>query len=207
MFCFCQNRVCRFMLCLGQRGSAGLETSIVLVTFVVVSTVFGLAALSAGENSNGKTEETIRASFDQTRIGLELKGTVVITASIPGASGTVSNIAFQVANTGGKSVDLTPGTTLIKYSDRTQSKMFTSAEGFTATGLGLAKSGKLLERDEVYLLKLIDLDTSLGPGLNTLTNKLGPDTAFNIEVIPPTGPVLVIKRRTPISLDASMSLR
>ena len=185
-----------------------METAIVLITFVVVSTVFAFAALSAGRHSNTKANETIQAGLAETGARLELKGSVVLTASVPGTSGTVSVIAFQVSNSSGSgSIDLTPGRTIIKYTDKTQSKMFTSTAGFTATGLGSADPGHLLERNEVYLLQLIDLEVSFGTGENTLTHKLGPDTTFIIEVIPPKGAVLVIKRNTPISLDASMSLR
>ena len=64
----------------------------------------------------------------------------------------------------------------------------------------------LLERKEVYELHLIDLENSFGVGENTLTNKLGPDTTFTIEVIHPRGAVLFIQRNTPIFLDDSMSL-
>ncbi len=48
---------------------------------------------------------------------------------------------------------------------------------------------------------LIDLESSFGPGENTLAYKLGPDTTFTIEVIPTKGAVLHIERTTPIFLD------
>jgi len=78
--------------------------------------------------------------------------------------------------------------------------------GFTATGLGIADWDKLPERKEVYELHLIGLENSFGVGENTLTNKLGPDTTFTIEVITPRGEVVYIKRNTAIFLDERMSL-
>ncbi len=84
--------------------------------------------------------------------------------------------------------------------------MFVTSSGFTANGLGSADSDKLLERGEVYELKLIDLENSFGAGTDTLTSKLGVGTTFSLEVIPPRGAVLFIERTTPVFLDDIMSL-
>ena len=87
----------------------------------------------------------------------------------------VSTIAFQVANAaGGNAIDLTPGETLIKCTDQTQSKMFptdSSSAWFTSTGLGSADSDMLLQRNEVYEVKMFSLD-STDSGDNNLTNTI-----------------------------------
>ena len=190
-----------------QRGITGLETAIVLIAFVVVSSVFAFAALSTGLYSSDKAKETILAGLTETRGSMQIKGSVIAEASASGTTGNITTIAFHVANSvGGEAVNLTPGKTLIKYSDETQSKMFVTDNGFTVTGLGDADSDKLLERNEVYELKLINLASNVGPGNDTLTNKLGINTTFSLEVIPPRGAVLFIERTTPISMDSSMSL-
>ena len=190
-----------------QRGITGLETAIVLIAFVVVSSVFAFAALSTGLFSSDKAKETIQAGLAETRGSMELKGSVILIATT-GTAGIVSDIAFQVANAaGGESIDLTPGKTLIKYTDDTQSKMFTSTAGFTSTGLGDADSDKLLERNEVYELQLIDLETGThATNDDTLANTLGTNTTFSLEIIPPRGAVLFIERTTPVYLDATISL-
>ena len=189
-----------------QRGITGLETAIVLIAFVVVSSVFAFAALSTGLFSSDKAKETIQAGLAETRGSMELKGSVILTMNTTGTSGVVSDIAFQVANAaGGESIDLTPGKTLIKYTDDTQSKMFTSTSGFTATGLGDADADKLLERNEVYELKLSGLNTT-GTGNDNLTNQLKTNKTFSLEVIPPRGAVLFIERTTPIFLNDTESL-
>ena len=46
-----------------QRGITGLETAIVLIAFVVVSSVFAFAALSTGLFSSDKAKETIQAGL------------------------------------------------------------------------------------------------------------------------------------------------
>lgn len=192
-----------------QRGITGLETAIVLIAFVVVSSVFAFAALSTGLFSSDKAKETIQAGLAETRGSMELKGSVVIIADGNSTTGSAISIAFQVANAaGGNAIDLTPGKTLVKFSDQTQAKMFlfdSSTEGFTSTGLGSADSDMLLERNEVYEIKLNGLDT-IGPGDNNLTNLLGVNTTFSLEVIPPSGAVLFIERTTPVSWDTTVSL-
>ena len=189
-----------------QRGITGLETAIVLIAFVVVSSVFAFAALSTGLFSSDKAKETIQAGLAETRGSMELKGSVILTASTTGTSGVVSDIAFQVASAaGGESIDLTPGKTIIKFTDDGQSKIFQSTSGFTVTGLGTADSDKLLERNEVYEIQLIDLETT-GSGNDTLTNQLQTNKTFSLEVIPPSGAVLFIERTTPVFLDTTTSL-
>ena len=201
---FCNQRILK-----DQRGITGLETAIVLIAFVVVSSVFAFAALSTGLFSSDKAKETIQAGLAETRGSMELKGSVVLTSPTSGTAAIISQIAFQVANAaGGNAIDLTPGKTLIKYTDQTQSKMFltdSNSEGFTSTGLGSADSDMLLERNEVYEMTLTGLDTT-DSGDNNLTNTLGVNTTFSLEIIPPSGAVLFIERTTPVSMDPTNSL-
>ena len=189
-----------------QRGLAGLETAIVLIAFIVVSAEFAFAALYSGNFSSDKAKEAIQAGMAQTRSTLELKGSVVLSSSTTGASGIVSSIAFQVGSAaGGEAIDLTPGMTVVRYTDGSQSKLFSSASGFTVTPLGPGDSDQLLERNEVYHLQLINLNT-LGAGNDKLTVALGPNTAFIVEVIPSRGAVLWIDRTTRTYLDTATSL-
>ena len=116
-----------------QRGITGLETAIVLIAFVVVSSVFAFAALSTGLFSSDKAKETITAGLAEARGTLELKGSVI--AKVSGVTGsatgvTVTSIEFQVSNAAaGQAIDLTPGNTVIKYSDKNQSVNMTSTSG------------------------------------------------------------------------------
>ena len=201
---FCNQRILK-----DQRGITGLETAIVLIAFVVVSSVFAFAALSTGLFSSDKAKETIQAGLAETRGSMELKGSVVLTSPTSGTAAIISQIAFQVANAaGGNAIDLTPGKTLIKYTDQTQSKMFltdSSSEGFTSTGLGSADSDMLLERNEVYEIKMFGLDSTASTDDN-LTNSLGVNTTFSLEIIPPSGAVLFIERTTPVYMDPTNSL-
>ena len=186
-----------------QRGITGLETAIVLIAFVVVSSVFAFAALSTGMFSSDKARETITAGLAQTRSTMELKGSVIGTAQTTGVTANITTISFHVTQSaGGADVDLTPGSTVIKFTDDTQNKLFGSTSGFTVTGIGGADSDNLLERNEVYRIELINLNTGLSAtDDDTLETALGVNKTFTLEVIPTRGAVLHIERTTPIFMD------
>mgnify|MGYP001102414206 CR=1 FL=1 len=185
-----------------QRGITGLETAIVLIAFVVVSSVFAFAALSTGLFSSDKAKETISAGLAEARGTLELKGSIIAKVSgTTGASGIVTSIEFQVSNAAaGESIDLTPGNTVIKYSDNSQAVNMNQSSEFTATNVAaFGDSDSLLEVGEVFEIVLLNVDTQLATDLGT--NK-----EFTLELIPPSGAVLFIGRRTPTSLEASNNL-
>ena len=186
-----------------QKGITGLETAIVLIAFVVVSSVFAFAALSTGMFSSDKARETIHAGLAQTRATMELKGSVIGTSDYAAVTGVITTITFHVTQSaGGADVDLTPGTTVIKYTDETQSKLFAATSGFTVSGIGGADSDNLLERNEVYRIQMINLHTDLSATAdNTLENTIGVNQTFTLEVIPVKGSVLHIERTTPIFMD------
>ena len=75
----------------GQRGITGLETAIVLIAFVVVSSVFAFAALSTGLFSSDKAKETIQAGLAETRGCMELKGSVILEAQTTGITANTTS--------------------------------------------------------------------------------------------------------------------
>ena len=185
-----------------ERGITGLETAIVLIAFVVVSSVFAFAALSTGLFSSDKAKETISADLAEARGTLELKGSVVAKVSgSTGSSGVVKTIEFQVPNAAaGESIDMTPGNTVIKYSDNSQTVTMNASSEFTATNVAaFGDSDNLLEVGEVFEIILLDMTTQLATDLGTNKN-------FTLELIPTSGAVLFIDRRTPVSLEASNRL-
>ena len=64
------------------RGITGLETAIVLIAFVVVSSVFAFAALTTGLFSSDKSKETIQAGLGEARGTLEVKGGLQLNATL-----------------------------------------------------------------------------------------------------------------------------
>ena len=186
-----------------QGGITGLETAIVLIAFVVVSSVFAFAALSTGMFSSDKARETITEGLAQTRASIQLKGSVIGTANAAASTGLLTTIDFHVTQSaGGADIDLTPGTTIIKYTDENQAKLFGSTAGFTVTGIGNADSDNLLERNEVYKISMINLNTGLSDTADdTLEFAIGVNKTFTLEIIPTKGAVLHIERTTPIFMD------
>ena len=185
-----------------QRGITGLETAIVLIAFVVVSSVFAFAALSTGLFSSDKAKETHTAGLAESRGTLELKGSVVAKVSgTTGATGVVTSIEFQISNAAaGEAIDMTPGNTIIKYSDKTQTVNLNSSTEFSASNIAaFGDTDSLLEIGELFQITLLDLTSNLA-------NDLGTNTDFTIEMIPSGGAVLFIGRRTPVSLEASNRL-
>ena len=174
-----------------QRGITGLETAIVLIAFVVVASVFAFTVLSTGLFASDKARDTINAGVTQARGTMELRGAVLATADVVGAAGVIQTLSFQVSNAaGGAPMDLTQGKTIIKYSDKNQSKNLVADTDFSVTGIGSADTDKLLEPGEILEIKLLDMDT-------LLTTKLGVATEFTLEVVPQVGAILFIQRTTP----------
>ena len=93
----------------GQRGITGLETSIVLIAFVVVASVFSFTVLSAGVYSSEANKQTIFAGLRETRTRLRQNGSTFAFAAKVGSTETVYKLVFVVSNSlAGEPVDLTP---------------------------------------------------------------------------------------------------
>ena len=186
--------------CRDQIGITGLETAIVLIAFVVVSSVLAFAALSTGLFSADKSKETIHAGLGEARGTLEVRGSVIARATTTGSSGIVDEITFQVANAaGGNPVDLTPGKVVIKYTDEDQRFLFDTITEFRLTPLGLADSDNLVEEGEIFEITLLGLESVLSPDLSTAD-------LFTVELVPPQGVVVFIERTTPVFLQEYMDL-
>ena len=182
-----------------QRGITGLETAIVLIAFVVVSSVFAFAALSTGLFTTDKAKETIYAGLSEARSTMELKGSVIAEVTVAGSGGEVKELVFQVANAAaGEAIDLSQGNTIIRYTDFRQSANLNTVDEFTITDNGTGDGDDMLERGEVFEIRILNFDDL---AQTDLTTALGVDTQFTLEVIPPKGAVLFIQRTTPISFD------
>ncbi len=186
-----QMQIKRFIR--GQRGITGLETAIVLIAFVVVSSVFAFAALSTGLFSADKSKETIQSGLSTARGSLEMRGSVI--AEDTDGNGQIDKVSIQVANAaGGENIDLTQGQTVIRYSDADQAIMFDTSAKFSVTPMGNGNSNTLLEPGELYELTLLNMQTNL-------TTPLIKSKTFTLEVMTPKGAVLHVERTIPVGVD------
>ena len=104
-----------------QQGITGLETAIVLIAFVVVSSVFAFAALSTGLFSSDKSKETIQAGLAEAQGTLEVRGGIRATSTSTAVNaeavgtGDASTVAFTLDNN-----PITPGLQTVKLDGTTK---------------------------------------------------------------------------------------
>ena len=91
-----------------QKGITGLETSIILIAFVVVASVFAFMILSAGVRSSEANKQTITAGLQETRTLLLQHGSAFAYQGKVVAVATVFKVQFIVSNSlAGEPIDLT----------------------------------------------------------------------------------------------------
>jgi archaeal flagellin FlaB len=182
-----------------QSGQTALETAIILIAFVVVASVFAFTILSAGSASTEKGEQAIYSGLENVQSSMNIKGAVIAEA----AGTTVDSVVFTLSPvSGGDPINLDDAAAtkevVIGYRDELQSESnvdwavtwIVTKDGTTADNL--LEEGELAE---------ISVD------LTALTDALAANTAFTLEVKPPTGAVLAINRTTPAAIEAVMELR
>ena len=171
-----------------------LETALVLIAFVVVSSVFAFAFLSPVMFSSDKSQEAL----SEIKLTIELLGSVV--AEDTDTDGNVDQIIFLVGNAeGGEGVPLIPGNAFVRYRDYSQTVVFHSSTQYSATPLGNADADNLIEPGEIFKLALLGMESNL-------TKMLTRCRTFVIEVITPKGAVLHIERSIPSVINMSTRL-
>jgi flagellin FlaB len=206
----------------GQKGITGLETAIILIAFVVVAAVFAYTALSAGLFSTQKSSEAVYSGLKEAQSTIELRGSVIATANTTGASGTIKQVTFTVANVlGGEAIDFTPpsadsatgkalaasnNVVVLSYidEDQRQDDLY-----WTKTAVGKDDGDDLLEANETFQIVIGSATAGSGAGnlIDALATDLTTNKEFTIEVKPPVGAVLQIERTTPAYIDTIMNLR
>jgi len=172
-----------------ERGITGLETAIVLISFIVVAAVFSFVMLSAGVFSSERGRETVYAGLAKTRGSISLTGGILATSNQTQITDLTLTATLAA---GGESVSLNPSATanrtIISYDD-----------------------GTVSDNDVTYTLTVIvgDSDTSLEPGelveigidltQNALIDVRANET-FRLEIKPPSGSYQVIQRTIPSSI-------
>ena len=89
---------------------SAIETSIVLIAFVVVASVFGFAMLNTGILSSEKEQKVVQAGIDETSSNLILRGGVLAIGN--GGKTGIDTIKFYltpVVESGGPPIYPAPG--------------------------------------------------------------------------------------------------
>lgn len=176
-----------------EEGITALETAIILIAFVVVASVFAFTMLSAGTFSTERGKEAVYAGLAEVRSSMEVKGSVLAIADSAGVSGTVESLIVTVGNAmGGEPIDLSTDDrkVLIEYRDARQRRPI---DDWTVE-FRIGDDDNLLESGEIA-----EIEIPVGSGV--LTETLGINTEFALEIKPPSGAVLNIQRTTPAYLE------
>lgn len=176
-----------------EKGQTALETAIILIAFVVVASVFAFTILSAGTASTEKGEEAIYSGLEGVQSSMTTKGAVIAEGDT--TNDVVTSVIFNLALANGASpIDLdAAGSVVISYRDASQ---LVPELTWTVDFIGTDDGDTLLEESELAEITVDLTGTSLGA-----------NTAFTLEVKPPTGAVISMSRNTPAAIDAVMELR
>jgi archaeal flagellin FlaB len=208
-----------------EKGITGLETSIILIAFVVVASVFAYAVLSVGMYSTQESKQAIMNGLQQAAGTLEVRSEVVAYKGDANIGNTVGKMDFAVAIIQGDlSIDLTPpyvfsggNLTSTGFQNPTVFSFSTSNSqladcAWTMTWIGGHTGDYLLEPGEHALITVWFHDYQEGawaPGASPhflAGSNLDVNQSFDLEIKPPTGATVTIDRTIPGWIDNVMCL-
>ncbi len=182
---------------MNDNAFTGLEAAIVLIAFVVVAAVFSYVVLGAGFFTTQKSQEVVHTGVSQTSSSVEVVGNVYGYTS---ATGTITYLRFDLGLTaGGSPVDMSK--TVMTYS-----KSDSSAPIYIdyKSGTALANNNEWVVRDDNggdtdALLERGEIFTVIARVSNP--NGVAANDQMRLEIKPPVGSVLGLKRTAPAQLD------
>lgn len=171
-------------------GFTGLETAIILITFVVVASTLGYVVINSGIITTQKTGQVVQNSVQQAESTIALGGTPVAQGDALGSQ--ISSIDIYLENqyaSRGINVDS------ISYvvSDSQAVHTMNPGDGRITTSFLVAKnSDRALDKGELAKVSL-----------NTNGYSLTKGKKMTISIQPPEGNVLVVERTLPDTITAN----
>jgi len=186
----------------------GLETAIVLISFVIVAAAFSFAVLNLGLFTTQKSGEVVQAGIDEATSAIETVGSVIARSGLDGGQMRVSNVTvfFKVA-VGKRPIDLRVGSLVITYHDSRTSIENVYTSNATAPVISFSSPGVMVRQivgDGDHLIEFGEL-WSVTVGVEEM-QELQPTEVLTIQLKPVIGSVLKIERRLPPSFDPVMDL-
>jgi flagellin FlaB len=194
-----------------QRGITGLETAIIMISFVVVASVFSYTVLSAGMFSSEKGKQAIYAGIEKAQSTMTLSGPVV--AKDTNDDDSVDEIVFILTNgLGGAGINLTTTTdagshglisdestlshtTIISCYDSSQEVVDLA---WTKIEVAKGDSDNVLEDNEKFEITV---------DIAHLSPRVQNEDTFILEVKSRDGASLVFERTTPVTIDKVNDLK
>ncbi len=168
----------------GQKGITGLETAIILIAFVTVAAVLAYTVLSAGIYSSERGKEAVYNGLDSAQSTMAVKGSVLVidnadlqltlSIAIPGTAVDLSKLVFNYFDSTGNHEEALEAT-FVEATDGTTE--VTSISGTSATLVTVTPTN--LANLKAY-------------------------ESFTLEIIPPTGAPLTIKRTMPGDVSSTV---
>lgn len=172
-----------------EDGFTGLEAAIVLIAFIVVAAVFSYVVLGAGFFTTQKSQEVVHTGVSQTSSSVEVVGNVYGIAS--SVSQGIDKIRFDLGLTaGGSPVDMSKTVMTYSKSDSSEPEYLDYDTDWKYTD-NTGDGGVLLERGEMFTI-VVTVPVS---------GYLGANDQMRLEIKPPVGSVLGLKRTAPPQLD------
>ncbi|WP_224732800.1 archaellin/type IV pilin N-terminal domain-containing protein [Methanoculleus thermophilus] len=171
----------------------GLEAAIVLIAFIVVAAVFSYVMLGAGFFATGEAQRSVQTGVAQASSNLELSGPVIVAAS--NTDDEVAEISFFLRlAAGGASVDMKKVTFTVSTKDEMKTYGYTDV-----TPTWYANGAEQSTTDQNNMLEKFELVKITIP-VDDLTNAIGRNERFTVEVKPDIGAALPINRVAPPDL-------
>lgn len=170
-----------------QKGMTGLETAIILIAFVTVASVLAYSVLTAGVFSAERGKEAVFQGLQSARTTLETRGCILATCSDNVSdNSSADHIIFNLACVlPGEEVDMTAppdNVVVINYID---DSVHVEDVTWTATLLGEERgAANILEDDEVMKVDITVPDSATVDAYHD----------FTLQIIPPNGTAIIIRR-------------
>lgn len=190
----------------GKKGLTGLETAIILISFVIVAAAFAFAVLNLGFSTTQRSGEVMKAGLGEATSSIELNGAVIAT-SVTDNNGIrqLANVTIYLKTGVGKTpIDMSSDTLTVSYLDPYVHV------GRLLDGVNLEVSevrgdgDNLLEYGEVW--KVVVMVGKIYEQLNPGIGPIGPNERFVVEIKPSVGSILTVERRLPPAFDPIMEL-
>jgi archaellin len=171
----------------------GLETAIILIAFVTVSSVLAYSVLSAGIYAAEKGKETVSKGLEHAQSSMQVRGAILgLSPNGTKLEQVQFNIGVAIANA---TVDAS-GIVVNYFDDDTHvegmSRTITLASGSTERG-----AAGVIEQDEQFTVTI-----TFPGGFNLTAHK-----AFTLQLIPPTGAAITIAKAVPSPVTSIMQLQ
>lgn len=214
---------------------SGLETAILIISFLLVASMFAYTVLAAGLVPNGGGQTEAVTAYSQGPETSEHRGSVLAYKGTVNSDDCISKISFTLSSmlADGQTIDLTPpyllnsdgalvrSTTepamLISYNDA--NTIISQCAWTVEFSAGYQDDGDYLLEDgekATITVWLHDYDPATrtwcngsgdqDPFIDRDSAHLGPNDVFTVQLIPQTGPTLLMEKRIPAYLSPVMRL-